>query len=89
MAVKNEFNQFGKPEFKRFGPDAYVLWYTLALTLAPLAADLAREAFRHGAHGDYRVRDQDRVELIALLWQLNPRTAGDLLELVRHLYPWI
>lgn len=39
------------------GPDAYVLWYLLALTLAPLAPDLAVDAFLHGAHGDFRARE--------------------------------
>ena len=89
LAVKDEFNQFGKAEFKRFVPDAYVLWYVLALTVAPLSPDLAREAFRHGAHGDFRVREKDRIALIALLWQLNPRTAGILLTLVKSDCSWL
>jgi len=88
-AVKNELNQFGKPEYQRFGPDAYVLWYCLALTLAPLAPTLALEAFRHGAHGDYRIRDKDRIGMIALLWNLNPRAAEVLLALVQEEFPWL
>ena len=89
LAVKDEFNQFDKAEFKRFGPDAYVLWYALSLTVAPLSPDLAREAFRQGAHGDFRVREKDRIALIALLWQLNPRTAGLLLTLVKSDCNWL
>ncbi len=89
LSVKNEFNQFGNAQFHRFGPDAYVLWYCLALTLAPLAPALALEAFRHGAHGDHRVRDQDRAGVIALLWRLNPRATGILLAIVNGEFAWL
>lgn len=89
LVVKGEFKQFVITEFKRFGPDAYILWYMLALTLVPLSPDLAREAFRHGAHGDFRVREKDWIALIALLWQLNPRTAGLLLTLVKSDCTWL
>jgi tetratricopeptide (TPR) repeat protein len=81
LAVKGDFNSNGA--------NAYLLWYTLALILAPLAPEVAVDAFRHGSHGDYRVRDKDRVGLIALLWQLNPRTAGTLLGLVESDLRWL
>ena len=67
----------------------YLLWYSLALLLARLAPDIAREAFRCGARGDYWAREQNRVEVVALLWHLNPRMAGTLLHLVADEFPWL
>lgn len=78
-----------KQEFNRFGSQAYLYWYILALTLAPLKSDLAKEAFRHGAYGDYRVKTKDRVALISLLWQLNPRNASILTDLVKNEFSWL
>lgn len=89
LAVKKDFNRFGDPKFKRVGPDACVLWYSLALVLAPVAPDIALEAFRHGAHGDYRVKERDRDGLIALLWQLNRRAASTLLDLIKSEFSWL
>lgn len=88
-AIKTEFNQFGNSQYERFGPPAHVLWYCMALQLAPLAPGLAGDAFRHGAYGDIRVRDRNRVALVALLWELNPRTAGMLLDIVKDEFPWM
>ncbi len=88
-AVKNEFNRFGESDRQRLGPDAYLLWYSLALTLVSLVPDIAMEAFKHGAHGDFRVREKDRPAIVALLWELNPRSAEALLTLLMARYPWL
>lgn len=68
---------------------AYLHWYLLALLLARLAPDIAREAFRAGATGDYRAREQNRVEVIELLWRLHPRQVASLLGLVQDEFPWL
>lgn len=68
---------------------AYLLWYSLALLLAMLAPDTARDAFRCAAQGDYRARERNRVEVVALLWRLNPRMTEPLLELVTDEFPWL
>ena len=81
QAVKAEFNQSGKT--------AYMLWYLLALTLAPREPNIAVEAFRHGAHGDERAQQRDRVAVIEQLWQLNSRTAGVLLSSLVNHFPWL
>ena len=78
-----------KQEFNALGESAYLLWYRLALTLAVVAPEIAVDAFRQGFAGGQTVHGQDRVEVIALLWRLNPRTAGALLELLEPIYPWL
>jgi|GEM_PF-5920967 len=78
-----------KQEFNACGEAAYLMWYRLALTLAALAPEIAVEAFRQGLAGGRAVHGEDRVEVIALLWRLNPRTTGPLLELLAPLFPWL
>ena len=48
---------------------AYLLWYSLALLLAALAPDTARDAFRCAAKGDYRARN-------AVAWKSSPCSGG-------------
>lgn len=82
LAVKREFNRLPTQL-------AYLHWYLLALLLANLAPEIAREAFRAGADGDYHAREQNRVEVIALLWRLHPRHVASLIALVQDEFPWL
>lgn len=70
-AIKREFNRLPAEL-------AYLHWYLLALLLANLAPEIAREAFHAAAAGDFRAHEQNRVELIALLWRLHPRQVESL-----------
>lgn len=78
-----------KDHFNRFRGSAYLYWYLLALTLAPLSADLALDVFRHGLEGHPRSEHRDRVAIVGLLWQLNPRTAGVMLDIAGKAFPWL
>ena len=91
-----------KTRLNGFKGSAYLLWYLLSLTLSRVNPALAAECFEHGAYGDPRLisfrqgteidasgRREDRISIIALLWQLNPSNAEMLLDIESAKYPWL
>ncbi len=75
--------------FNRQGADAVRCWYALALTLAGLAPEVAREAFKKGATVDPAASRRDRGAVLATLWHLNARTTEALVKVLAREFPWL